>query len=85
MHLLQTLLGNGSSLPAVHVRTVTIRLGGGMADPAEMGGRPATTELHDRLHEPALSHLWSSPKREALFGVPVEVDPQAQGWAVRVT
>ena len=40
--------------------------------------------LYYRLQDPALGYLWTSPKRDALFDVPVEVDPQVEGWAVRV-
>jgi hypothetical protein len=40
-------------------------------------------DLYDRLQDPALGSLWSAPKRDRLFGVPVEIDPQASGWALR--
>ena len=41
-------------------------------------------ELHEQLQDPNLTYLWSSATRDALLGLPVEVDPGAEGWAVRV-
>lgn len=41
-------------------------------------------ELHDQLQAPALSYIWSSPARDVLFDVPVKVDQQTKGWAIRV-
>ena len=41
-------------------------------------------ELHEQLQDQALSYLWSSPNRDALFDVPIEIDVGAEGWTVRV-
>jgi hypothetical protein len=42
-------------------------------------------ELHEHLQSPAVSYLWDSPKRDVLFGLPIEVDAGTEGWKVRVS
>lgn len=39
--------------------------------------------LYLQLQDRALSYLWSDPKRKALFDVPVEIDPDVEGWVLR--
>ena len=41
-------------------------------------------ELRDKLQSAALRYVWSVPKADLLFGVPVEVHLDAEGWTVRV-
>ena len=41
-------------------------------------------DAHDQLQTAALRYVWSVPKPHAMFGVPVEVDPSLEGWAVRM-
>ena len=43
-------------------------------------------ELHERLQGASFGYFdWSTPDLDDLFGVPVEVDANAEGWAVRVS
>ena len=39
---------------------------------------------HEQLQTVALRYVWSVPKPHSMFGVPVEVDANVEGWAVRM-
>ena len=41
-------------------------------------------DAHDQLQTAALRYVWSVPKPHSMFGVPVEVDPSVESWAVRM-
>ncbi len=40
-------------------------------------------ELHDKLHTATLRYVWSAPKPDSMFGVPVEIHANVEEWAIR--
>lgn len=38
---------------------------------------------HEQLLTAALWYMWSVPTPHSMFGIPVEVDPNVDGWTVR--
>ena len=39
---------------------------------------------HEQLQTAALRYIWSVPQPHSMFGIPVEVDPDVESWAVRM-
>jgi hypothetical protein len=41
-------------------------------------------ELYKQMQDQVFSYLWSTPARDTLFGLPLEISSSADGWTIRV-